>query len=152
MPEKGDLAPDFTLPTLAGEFHLAQALHEGPVVVAFYAEDSTPACTQELAAFRDEYDTLKEFGARVIAISADSLDSHEKMDRRLSGLPFPLATDEDLSVAKSYGVADEAGVRCHLAVFVVYTDGVVAHANPWYQPRNPAQFLDVFTALGLELG
>ena len=42
MPEVGDIAPDFTLPSTSGEISL-RGLNQGKkLVVAFYIEDKTP--------------------------------------------------------------------------------------------------------------
>ncbi len=42
MPEVGDKAPDFTLPSTAGEVSLHTLLQGGKLVLAFYVEDNTP--------------------------------------------------------------------------------------------------------------
>ncbi len=149
-PEKGQTAPCFTIAATQGDFDLKQALAQGPVVLAFYTEDNTPSCVQELAAFKEEHETLVELGAQVLGVSADSLESHQDAIERLGGLPFPLASDPDLSVARLYGVVSDDGKRSQRAVFVIDPDGTVALAIPWYQPGNPAQFFQVFQALGLE--
>ena len=149
-PEKGQTAPSFTVATTQGDFSLEQALTSGPVVLAFYTEDNTPSCAQELASFKEEHETLAELGAQVLGLSSDSLESHRDAAERLGGLPFPLGSDPDLSVIRLYGVAAEDGKRSQRAVFVIDSDGTVALAIPWYQPGNPAQFLQVFQALGLE--
>ncbi len=149
-PEEGQTAPPFSVPTTQGDFSLEQALASGPVVLAFYTEDNTPNCTQELASFKEEHETLAELGAQVLGLSVDSLESHRDAAERLGGLPFPLASDLDLSVARLYGVAAEDGKRSQRAVFVIHSGGSVALAIPWYQPGNPAQFLQVFQTLGFE--
>ena len=83
-------------------------------------------------------------------MSADDLESHRRLEERLGGLPFPLASDEGARVAAVYGVLAEGGSRSNRAVFVIDTTGRVIHANSWFQPGSPAQFLAVFEALGLE--
>lgn len=148
-PQAGERAPDFTLPGTGGEMRLSQALAEGPVVVAFYMEDDTPGCRTQLAAFRDEYDLLRELGARVLAISTDPLASHRAFAERLAP-PFPLLADEGGAAARAYGVYDEDARRAHRAVFVVDREGTVRLSIPWYNPSNPSQFEEVFRALGLE--
>ena len=42
MPEVGDKAPDFTLPSTDGEVSLRTLLQGGKLVMAFYVEDNTP--------------------------------------------------------------------------------------------------------------
>ncbi len=151
MPAPGDPAPRFTLPTTDGEVSLDGLTAKGKVVLAFYAEDATPLCSTQLSMLKDDYDTVRELGASVLAVSADSLDSHRQFAERLGGLPFPLASDEDLTVARLYNVADEEAKRSGRAVFVIDEEGLITHAEPWFQPGNPAQFEAIFRALGLEM-
>ena len=151
MPAPGDPAPRFTLPTTDGEVTLDDLTARGKVVLTFYAEDATPLCSTQVSMLRDDYDSVRELGASVLAVSADSLDSHRQFSVRLGGLPFPLASDEDLTVARLYSVVDEEAKRSNRAVFVVAEDGIIAHAEPWFQPGNPAQFEAIFRALGLEM-
>lgn len=42
MPEVGDIAPDFTLPSTRGEFNLRTFNQGKKLVIAFYVEDGTP--------------------------------------------------------------------------------------------------------------
>jgi thioredoxin-dependent peroxiredoxin len=149
MPEVGEHAPDFTLPGTRGLMSLEGALRQGPVVLAFYQEDGTPACQTQLAALRDDHDLLDELGARVLAISTDPLPSHEQFAASLTP-PYPLLSDEDGSVARLYGVYDEESRRARRAVFVIDPDGTVQLAIPWYNPSNTSQYEQIFRALGLD--
>lgn len=151
MVAAGETAPTFTLPTTDGDISLDSLTSRGKVVLAFYAEDATPLCSTQLSMLKDDYDTVRELGASVLAISADSLDSHRQFAGRIGGVPFPLASDEDLAVARLYDVADEEARRSQRAMFVIDEAGTVAHAEPWFQPGNPTQYEAVFRALGLEV-
>jgi peroxiredoxin len=148
-PAAGDRAPDFRLATTQGEVVLSDLLAGGaPVVLVFYFEDGTPSCETELRIFRDAAETLNETNARVIAISADSLASHDAFGARLGGVPFPLASDVALDAARAYGVVDEGDDRrSRRAVFVVAPDGSVALAIPHFQPNNIGQVEEIFGAL-----
>ena len=65
MPEVGDSAPDFTLPTDGGgEFKLS-AQKGSPVVVYFYPKDDTSGCTKEAIAFTENLDAFKSAGVWV---------------------------------------------------------------------------------------
>ena len=64
MPEVGERVPDFTLPSTQGQLQLSQVYETKQVVLAFYTEDATPSCTQELASFKEEYSTIQELGQR----------------------------------------------------------------------------------------
>ena len=151
MPAPGDPAPRFTLPATDGETSLDDLTARGKVVLAFYAEDATPLCATQLSMLKDDYDTVRELGASVLAVSADSLDSHRQFAERLGGLPFPRASDEHLAVARLYTGADEEAKRSRRAVFVIDEAGIITHAEPWFQPGNSAQFEAIFRALGLEM-
>ena len=150
MPEPGELAPDFTLPSTSGEVRLSEAADRGKVILAFYYEDATPICSTEVSMFRDDYEVVRELGGEVIAVSADSLESHEAFAQTLGAVPFPLASDETLEVAKEFDVVDESGKRSRRAVFVIDRGGEVLHAERWFQPGNPTQYEAIFRALGLE--
>jgi peroxiredoxin len=69
---------------------------------------------------------------------------------RLGGLPFPLASDSDLSLARAYGVVDEDNKRSRRAVFVIDRDGAVLQRIDFYNPSNSSQYLEIFRALGVE--
>ena len=150
MPELGERAPDFTLPSTIGDIRLSDLTERGKVILAFYYEDATPTCSSELSMLRDDYEVVRELGAEVIAVSADSLDSHEAFGERLGWLPFPLASDKSLAVAKAFDVVDEGGKRSRRAVFVIDRGGTVLYAERWFQPGNPSQYESIFRALGLE--
>ena len=148
MADAGDIAPDFTLPSTAGEVRLSELIAGRKLVLAFYTEDGTPACSSQVAMLKDDYDIVRELGAEVVAVSADSVESHRAFAERMGGAPFPLASDERLEAARAYGVADEEGKRSRRAVFVIGEDGRVLHAERWFQPGNPDHYEAVFRALG----
>ena len=145
----GEPAPDFTLPAVPALVSLAELRSRAAVIMVFYTEDSTPLCTRELAPFVNDYSDLAALGAEVVAIGADDLESHAEFARRLR-IPFPLASDPDLAVARAFGVADEDTRRAKRAVFLIGRDGRVLHANPDYNPGNTADYESVIAALGMD--
>jgi thioredoxin-dependent peroxiredoxin len=151
-PQAGERSPTFRLPSTDGDVSLDDLLTGGHrVVLAFYHEDATPACETELSVLKDAHEMLTEFGARVIAVSADSLDSHRAFAERLGGVPFALASDEALAAGRAYGVIDDADPRrSRRAVFVIDHDGTILLANPHFQPTNLVQVEAIFSALGAE--
>ncbi|MFQ5880822.1 MAG: redoxin domain-containing protein [Dehalococcoidia bacterium] len=62
-PQVGQPAPDFALPSTHGQVTLSLLAAGKKVVLAFYAEDNTPACTSELAAAR-LYGVVDDTGKR----------------------------------------------------------------------------------------
>jgi thioredoxin-dependent peroxiredoxin len=145
----GETAPDFALPAVPALVSLTELRSRGVVILVFYAEDSTPLCTRELVPFINDHSDLAALGAEVVAIGSDDLESHAEFARKL-GIPFPLASDPDLAVARAFGVADEDTRRAKRAVFVIGQDGRVLHTNPDYNPGNTADYESVIAALGVE--
>ena len=152
MPQTGDPAPPFELPSTEGDVSLAGVLAAGRrLVLAFYFEDATPTCQTELSMLMDAHELLLEFGASVIAVSADSLESHRAFAERLGDPPFPLASDTALETTRAYGVVDDGDPgRARRAIFLIDRDGTVMLSIPHYQPANLAQVEAIFAALGAE--
>jgi peroxiredoxin len=151
-PRAGDVAPDLRLPSTDGDVALEELLARGQrVVLAFYTEDGTPTCENEVSVLKDAKEMLAEFGATVIGISADSVESHLGFAERLGGVPFALASDASLEAARAYGVVDEADSRrARRAIFVIDRDGRMMLALPHFQPSNLSQVEAIFAALGAE--
>ena len=106
MVEKGDPAPDFTLPADDGSTVTLSKLRGKKVLIYFYPKDDTPGCTTQACDLRDRMPDLKADGAVVLGISPDSVKSHVKFKQKFD-LNFPLLADEDHKVAEAYGAWGE---------------------------------------------
>ena len=84
----------------------------------------------------------------MVAVSTDSLESHERFAKAIRRCPFPLACDEELEVARLYGVVGQDARRSHRAIFVIDQGGALLHQITWFQPGNIGQFMEIFQALG----
>ena len=123
--QAGDKAPDFTLPSQAGEpVRLSDRLGEHSVVLYFYPKDETSGCTAEACAFRDSYEVFGEAGAEVIGVSSDSVDKHAGFASKHE-LPFTLLSDKGGHVRKTYGVPGVLGVIPGRVTYVIDRAGVV---------------------------
>jgi peroxiredoxin Q/BCP len=123
----GEKAPDFALPTQAGEIvRLSEFTGKTTIILYFYPKDDTPGCTQEACAFRDSYDVFKEAGAEVIGVSADSVESHSSFAQK-HRLPFVLVSDKDGEVRKRYGVPATFGLLPGRVTYVIDKEGIVRH-------------------------
>ena len=123
----GDKAPDFTLPSQAGEqVRLSDRLGEHAVVLYFYPRDETRGCTAEACAFRDSYEVFADAGAEVIGVSSDSVDRHAGFASHHQ-LPFTLLSDQGGRVRKSYGVPATLGVLPGRVTYVIDRAGTVRH-------------------------
>lgn len=72
------------------------------LVMFFYPKAMTPGCTTEACDFRDSYDDLLAAGYQVVGVSPDPPDRNAAF-RAKEGLPFPLLSDEDHSLAEQLG-------------------------------------------------
>ncbi|MEM9368102.1 MAG: thioredoxin-dependent thiol peroxidase [Planctomycetota bacterium] len=104
--EAGKKAPAFTLKDQDGNTVKLSELKGTPVVLYFYPRDDTPGCTKEACAFRDRYAELEGTGARLLGVSGDDAESHQKFRAKYE-LPFPLLVDKDCKVAEKYGAYRE---------------------------------------------
>ena len=102
----GAKAPLFTTEaTLAGkpfQFSLADALAKGPVVLYFYPAAFTKGCTIEAHEFAAAMPKFKRLGATVIGVSHDSIATLNKFSVTDCRRAFPVASDADQKIMKSY--------------------------------------------------
>src|SRR3989304_1131035 len=105
----GDRAPDFTLPSSAGEnVTLSQFFGRRSVVLFFYPMDESPVCTREALAFKDNHKAFEELGAEVIGVSSQNVESHRAFASNRN-LPFILLSDANNRVRALYGVPKTLG-------------------------------------------
>jgi peroxiredoxin Q/BCP len=148
----GDKAPDFTLPSQAGEqVRLSDRLGERIVVLYFYPKDETVGCTKEACAFRDSYEVFAEAGAEVIGVSSDSVDKHAAFAGHHE-LPFTLLSDQGGRVRKSYAVPATLGLLPGRVTYVIDRAGTVRHvfSSQMNIGRHVNDALDVVKKLSAE--
>jgi peroxiredoxin Q/BCP len=124
----GDLAPNVTLHLHTGEtIPLADLYRDRVVVLFFYPKDGTAVCTKEACAFRDSYEKFVEAGATVVGVSSDSAKSHRQFAAE-HRLPFLLASDEDGSLRRAFGVPKTLGLIPGRVTYVIDRQGVIRSA------------------------
>ncbi|MGN6257737.1 MAG: peroxiredoxin [Solirubrobacterales bacterium] len=136
----GDQAPDFELPGTGGKTYRLSDYRGRNLILAFYPGDATTVCTKQFCNYRDQGDRLDALDVEVLGISPQSVDSHEHWIEEQE-LNVPLLADEDLAVAKRYGVTGWLGPLARLtelkdvpggryvmrSIFVIDGEGVVRH-------------------------
>lgn len=129
--EEGQKAPDFKLQADDGSTVKLSELRGSPVVLYFYPKDDTPGCTKEACSFRDRRRELEKLGVKVLGVSADSVESHERFRDKFK-LNFPLLADVDHKVAEKYGAWREKNMYGKKSMgivrstFLIDADGKVA--------------------------
>jgi thioredoxin-dependent peroxiredoxin len=125
----GDAAPNFTADTTEGVINFYDYLGDAWGVLFSHPADFTPVCTTELGAVAKLKDEFAKHNTRVIAVSVDPLESHDRWIpdiEEVTGarLNFPLIADPDRTVANLYGmIHPNAGSTMTVrSVFVIGPD------------------------------
>ncbi len=102
-----DTAPDFTAETTQGPIHFHDWIGDGYAVLFSHPKDFTPICTTELGAMAGVKDEFDKRNAKIIGISVDPVESHEKWKSDIETatghkVNYPMIGDTELKVAKLY--------------------------------------------------
>jgi thioredoxin-dependent peroxiredoxin len=137
----GDDAPTFTTQASLGgktyTYSLADELKKGPVVVYFYPAAFTKGCTIEAHEFADAVDEYKKYGATVIGVSHDNIDTLTKFSVSECRSKFPVAADADSKVISAY----DAGLPMHASManrvsYVIAPDGKIIYEYTSLSPEK----------------
>ncbi len=100
---EGDQLPAVTLLDDLGNQVTTTDLLGAPLVLYFYPKDDTPGCTSEASQFRDSYPLFQKKNARIVGVSRDSVESHQRFKEKYS-IPFTLLADTDSKLYQALGV------------------------------------------------
>jgi peroxiredoxin len=122
----GTEGPDFELPATPDQKLRLSDLRGQPVILAFYPEDWSPVCSDQLALYQAVLPEFRKFNAELIGISVDSVWSHLAFakDRNLH---FPLLSDFEPKgeVARTYEVYRAGEGTTERALFVIDAEGII---------------------------
>ena len=150
MPNEGDVAPEFELPTDGGGTLKLSDLRGQPVVLYFYPKDDTSGCTKEAIAFTGLEAEFTSQGAKIVGISPDSAASHDKFKAK-HDLSMTLAVDSEKAVVEDYGVWVEKSMygRKYMGVerstFLIDANGKLARV--WRKVKVPGHAEAVLDAV-----
>ena len=97
-------------------------------MLVFYPGDNTPVCTRQLNAYTSDINDFDVVGAQVLAVSPQSIESHEGFSCKQGGFAFPLLADEDKALGEAYGIVGPLGFYRRSA-FVIDAQGLVRYAH-----------------------
>ena len=163
----GDIAPDFEAETTEGRIKFHDYIDGSWVVFFSHPKDFTPVCTTELGSMARMKPEFDKRGVKLIGISIDNVETHRRWKNDIadvtgSAVNYPMIGDEDMHVAKLYGMihpnatgnaasrtaADNATVR---NVLVIGPDKKIKLivAYPMSTGRNFDEILRVIDSLQL---
>jgi peroxiredoxin len=122
----GSGAPDFELPATPDQTLSLADFRGRPLILAFYPEDWSPVCSDQMALYQELLPEFRRFNAELVGISVDGIWCHLAFakDRNLH---FPLLADFEPKggVARAYGVYREKEGTSERALYVIDGDGIV---------------------------
>lgn len=170
----GKKAPSFTADAvingkeIVDNFSLDQFIGKNPVVFFFYPKDFTFVCPSELHAFQAALSEFEARGAKVVACSTDTPESHwgwlqvPKNKGGIEGITYPMVADTTKTISEAYGVLageyeyDMEGnlvasgpMIAYRGLFLIDKNGVVMHqlVNNFPLGRNVDEALRMVDAL-----
>lgn len=154
----GDIAPDFTQQSTAGEIKFHNWLGDSWGVLFSHPKNFTPVCTTELGAAAKLKPEFDKRNVKILGLSVDPLENHDAWSKDIeetqgAKLNFPLLADADKRVSNLYGMihpnaSDTMTVR---SVFIIGPDKKVklTITYPASTGRNFDEVLRVIDSLQL---
>ena len=122
----GTEAPEFALPSTPDQRVSLSEFRGRPVILAFYPEDWSPVCSDQLALYQELLPEFQRFDAALLGISVDGIWCHLAFakDRNLH---FPLLADFEPKgeVARAYHVYRGQDGTTERALYVIDAEGIV---------------------------
>ena len=157
----GKPAPDFTAQAVMPNnsineaFNLKEYLKGSYGWVFFYPLDFTFVCPSEIIAHDNRLKDFSEKDVKLVSVSVDSHYSHLAWKKTpiekggLGNVQFPLVSDLNKSIARSFGVLIEAAGVALRGSFLIDKAGIVRHATVNDLPlgRNVEEALRLIDAL-----
>ncbi len=146
----GDRAPDFSLATNDGKIMTLKNFKGKSLILYFYPKDDTPGCTTQARAFTEAHPRIRELGAEVLGVSADTVEKHAKFIAKHQ-LSIPLGSDPEHEALTAYGVWVEKNMygRKYMGIerstFIINPKGQITHI--WRKVKVKNHIDEVLTAL-----
>lgn len=146
MPQAGQQAPSFKLPSQDGSEISLNELRGKWVVLYFYPKDNTPGCTIEAHNFERDLPKYQQENAVIVGVSVDSAESHKDFCAK-QGLSFKLLADTDKKVVEQYGsLKNMMGMKIAARnTFLINPEGQIVKVWTGVDPNHHSQ--DVLAAL-----
>lgn len=128
----GQKAPDFNLPDQDKKFHTLADYKGKNVVLFFFPAAWTGACTKEMCAIQENYNTYASLNAVVIGISVDTIFAQKRFREDFKLDNIILLSDFNKETIKAYDVVNNNfsvgynGVAMR-STFVIDKEGVLRY-------------------------
>ena len=143
VPQAGQTAPTFALPSQDGTSIDLHQFHGKWVVLYFYPKDMTQGCTIEAHNFQQDLPKFDQRNAVILGVSVDSTDSHQQFCTKES-LTFRLLADTDKKVVDMYGSLNARGMASR-NTFLIDPSGKIVKVWTGVNPSHHSE--EVLAAL-----
>ena len=133
--KSGYIAPNFALNNTSGDtvsFEDLQKENSGDILLTFFPLAFSSGCTDELCTMRDNMKLYDSLNTTVVGISIDSFFTLKEF-KRTNNIKFPLLSDFNKEVSKSYGVLyeDFFGMKgvAKRSAFIIGNGGEIKYAE-----------------------
>lgn len=105
------------------------------ILVYFYPKDNTPGCTTQAKDFTNYVQDFANLGVKIIGISPDSINSHQKFINK-HNLAITLISDPEHQIAESFGIwqlkkfMGKEYMGIIRSTFLINSDGKIAFVWP----------------------
>jgi peroxiredoxin Q/BCP len=135
----GSPAPNFTISAALGgevsEFALRNVLKQGPVVLYFFPAAFTSGCTIEAHEFAEATDEYQKYGATVLGVSADDINTLKDFSLSACRSKFAVGADPKAEVIGAYDARMAYRPdRADRISYVISPDGKIYYE---FSSRNP---------------
>jgi peroxiredoxin (alkyl hydroperoxide reductase subunit C) len=123
----GDVAPDFTLPSVTREeITLSQYKGKKHVVISFVPAAWTPVCSDQWPGYNIVKEMFDDNDAVLLGITVDNIPTLYAWTKQMGRLWFPVLSDfwPHGAVAQKYGVLRSSGVT-ERALFYIDKKGII---------------------------
>jgi len=129
----GSKAPNFKLSDQEGNMVCLGDYVGKWLLLAFYPEDASPVCTKQLCSYSNAMEEFSGLGVDVIGISTNTVQSHKKFAERRK-IEFPLLSDTDFSVSKSYCALYPVVNKSKRVVYIIDPYGIIKYKSLEFTP------------------
>jgi len=163
IPLIGEKAPSFTAESTNGTINFPEDFGHKWKILFSHPKDFTPVCSTEILELAHLQDQFNQMGVKLVVVSTDRLETHVqwkkalemvKLDNRdLVKIKFPLIDDENIAVAKMYGMIhpETNSTRSVRGVFIIDPDNIIQaiYFYPMNIGRSTDELLRMVAALQL---
>jgi len=127
----GEVAPDFSLPSITGKtVRLSDYRGRKNVVISFVPAAWTPVCSDQWPGYNIAREMFLELDAVLVGITVDNIPTLYTWSKAMNTLKFPVLSDfwPHGQVADSYGVLRSDGMA-ERAIFIVDKSGILRYID-----------------------